>query len=59
MIGALLAVMASTAVASASAPTPKESEQLLLQQIHQCAVEEPMPDFCGPLLKRLMEGGEQ
>lgn len=59
MIGALLVVMASTTLASASAPTPQESEQLLLQQIHRCAVEEPMPDFCGPLLERLMQGGEQ
>jgi hypothetical protein len=59
MISTLLAIVASTAVTSATAPTPQESEQLLLQQIHQCAVEVPMPDFCGPLLERLLQGGEK
>lgn len=59
MITTILAAAVTASLISANTPAPDPSEQLLLEQIHRCAVEDPMPDFCEPLLQQLMEGGER
>ena len=61
MISTLLAAAASAALAAAPTQAPDQGEQQLLEQqlleqIHRCAVEQPMPDYCEALLDRLIDG---
>lgn len=54
----LLAAVASAALAAAPTQAPDQGEQQLLEQIHRCAVEQPMPEFCEALLDRLIDGDQ-
>lgn len=60
MITTLLAVTVAPALLAAMpSNAEQQAEQELLQQIHRCAVEEPMPSFCDELMQRLLNNEKQ